>query len=93
MQFLMRGRRIKPMANRNRIIKASELAQYGYCARAWWLGSVKGIAPANTEDLRRGTASHARHGRSVWAAGALRAGAIALVVLGLMALAFAIFVK
>lgn len=81
------------MANRNRVIKASELAQYGYCARAWWLGSVKGIAPANTEDLRRGTARHAQHGRAVWAAGMMRAVAIILALLGALALAIAIFVK
>lgn len=81
------------MANRNRVIKASELSKYGYCARSWWLESVQGETPANQEDLRRGTAAHAQHGRMVWGAGITRAAAIALLALGLMALAAAIFLQ
>ena len=67
-------------ARAGRIIRASELAQYRYCARAWWLQSVKGVQPANTRDLAQGEAAHRRHGQTVWLAGALRWVAIGLVV-------------
>lgn len=67
----------------DRVIRASELARHGYCARAWWLGSVRGVASSNTAELRRGTAAHARHGRTVAAADALRYAAAALAALAL----------
>lgn len=81
------------MTNRNRIIKASDFSRHGYCARAWWLESVQGETPANQDDLRRGAAAHAQHGRKVWGAGVARAAAAGLLILGLMALAAAIFLQ
>lgn len=51
---------------RGRVIRASELAQYGYCRKAWWLGSVEGVAPTNTDDLARGMRVHRAHGQVVW---------------------------
>ena len=75
----MKGR--KGEEGRWRVIRASEFGQYNYCARAWWLGSIMGYAPTNTRDLERGNAAHARHGRQVWMAGALRVAAIVLAVL------------
>lgn len=68
-------------ADPGRVIRASELGQYAYCAKAWWLGSVAGVASTNTEALARGTAAHAAHGRTVWLSSALRWAAIGLVVL------------
>lgn len=47
------------------IVRASELAEYVYCAHAWWLGRVKGIRPANREVMMRGAALHLDHGRLV----------------------------
>ncbi len=69
-----------------RVIRASEIGQYHYCARAWWLGSVTGVAPANTRDLAEGEAVHRRHGRAVWASRALILLAAGLVLLALAAL-------
>ena len=66
------------------MIRASELGQYTYCAKAWWLGSVAGVASTNTEALARGTAAHAAHGRAVWLSGALRWAALGLVVVALI---------
>lgn len=52
-------------------IRASEIADYVYCRRAWWLRRVQGAAPANTTQLEAGTRHHAAHGRlvrrSIWA--------------------------
>jgi hypothetical protein len=51
-------------------IRASEIADYVYCRRAWWLRRVRSVAPANVAQLRAGTRHHERHGRlvqrSVW---------------------------
>jgi CRISPR/Cas system-associated exonuclease Cas4 (RecB family) len=57
------------------IIRASEVGEYVYCARAWWLRRVAGLEPAGHERRELGTALHSRHGRAV-------AGSRALVVLG-----------
>jgi len=64
-----------------RIIRASEIGQYKYCARAWWLGSVMGVPSANTRELAQGYKAHRRHGQGVWLAAALRWLAIGLIVL------------
>ena len=46
-------------------IRASEVGQYIYCARAWWLERVQGHEPTNAEALERGRESHDAHGRLV----------------------------
>jgi CRISPR/Cas system-associated exonuclease Cas4 (RecB family) len=54
------------MAKRTgQVIRASELNEYAYCARAWWLGRVLGYHPANLESLAAGEAAHVRHGQKV----------------------------
>jgi hypothetical protein len=63
-----------------RVIRASELGQYKYCARAWWLGSIRGVPSTNTRQLAQGEAVHQQHGRTVWAAGMLRWVALALLL-------------
>jgi hypothetical protein len=50
------------------LIRASELAQYSFCQRAWWLGTVKGIPSQNQASLTRGVAAHNRHHQQVRAA-------------------------
>ena len=69
-----------------RIIRASEIGQYKYCARAWWLGSIKGVPSTNTRELAHGEAIHQQHGRTVWTASALRALALLLVLIALAVL-------
>ncbi len=69
---------------KSRVIRASELGQYAYCARAWWLQTIRGIPPANTRDLQQGEATHRRHGQTVWLAGALRWAAIGLLALAIL---------
>lgn len=71
----------------DRIIRASELGQYAFCAKAWWLGSVEGVPSANVREMDAGTSAHERHGRtvqlSIWFA---RVGIVCLA-LGLLMLA------
>jgi hypothetical protein len=66
------------------IIQASEVGEYAYCARAWWLHRVEGLSSANLEALARGTSIHLGHGRRVKSAG--RFQWLAWLLVGLAAL-------
>lgn len=68
-----------------RIIRASEIGEFIFCRRAWWLRHVQGRASANIHELAAGTAVHARHGRAVWLSGALRLAAVLLLALAAIA--------
>ncbi len=74
------------MGKRDDIIRASEIGQYVYCARAWWLGRVLGFRSANVEAMRQGTAQHRAHGHAVVGYHRLRWLAVALLVLAVMVL-------
>lgn len=67
-----------------RVIRASEIGEYIYCRRAWWLRHVQGQTSANGRELAAGTAAHATHGRLVWLGGALRVAAILLLALAVI---------
>jgi len=68
-----------------RVIRASELGEYAYCARAWWLGRVLGYRPANLERLAAGEAAHLRHGQTVVSSRRLRRWAYVLLALAVLA--------
>ncbi|MGD2206851.1 MAG: hypothetical protein PVH17_08740 [Anaerolineae bacterium] len=72
------------MSRHDDIIRASEIAQYAFCARAWWLGRVKGYRSANVAAMRRGAAGHRRHGRAVEGYHRLRRVAVMLLVLAVV---------
>lgn len=63
-----------------RLIRASEIGEYSFCRRAWWLHAVRGLAPGNAAGRLRGAAAHRRHGALVTAAGALRLAALLLLL-------------
>jgi hypothetical protein len=69
-----------------RTIRASEIASYKFCQRAWWY-QMNGHPPDNQPDLDDGMEMHERHGRRVYLAGFLRVVAYALVLLALVTLA------
>lgn len=75
------------MSQQDPVVRASELAQYAYCARAWWFARVKGYPSANVIALEEGTAGHRAHGRSV--AGSSRLRRLALVLLMIAGILFA----
>lgn len=64
---------------RDSVIRASEIGQYRYCARAWWLGRVMGYRSTNVEVMRRGEDQHRAHGRGVVRYHRLRWLAVALL--------------
>lgn len=47
------------------VTRASDVAQYAYCARSWWLRRVRGFQPENVQQLAQGLEEHAGHGKAV----------------------------
>ena len=74
--------------HRERFISASELGEYAYCRRAWWLRAVRG-AHSEEQGTRfdEGRAAHERH-----AYGLVAARALAIIALLLLAAAAALWV-
>lgn len=68
----------------NRLIRASGVGLYAYCARAWWLGRVEGYRPVNQAALADGEVAHQAHGRAVVGYHRLRQTAYALLGLALL---------
>ena len=73
------------MSRDDDVIRASEIGQYAYCARAWWLVRVKGHPSTNVAALERGSARHRVHGRAVESYHLLRRAAVALLLLAAVA--------
>jgi hypothetical protein len=70
-----------------RVIRASELGAYVYCARAWWLGSQEGLPSQNTRALESGGRAHERHGRRLMIGALLaRLSYLLLILAGLAGL-------
>jgi hypothetical protein len=60
------------MSDRGKLIRASEVGEYIFCARAWRL-RLEGYEPTHGRHAREtGTAWHLRHGKSVRRARRLR---------------------
>lgn len=71
----------------NRVMRASEVGVYAYCAHAWWLSSVEGVRPDEVGPLQSGWVVHERHGRRVVVAAALaRLSYLLLMLAGLAGL-------
>lgn len=51
--------------SQDRVIRASEVGAFAYCAHAWWLGSVEGVRPDDVRRLQTGRTVHEQHGRQV----------------------------
>lgn len=75
--------------NRGPVLRASEIGQYVYCARAWWLSRVQGWVPANAEELALGRGFHAEHGRVVASVLRLRRSVVVLAGLAMLCLMLA----
>lgn len=64
-------------------VRASEVASYAFCARAWGYAR-QGVPSENEPALDAGTAWHRRHGRRVLRAGCLRLVGYALILSALV---------
>jgi hypothetical protein len=83
---------VAPPSRPDRFISASELGEYAYCRRAWWLRAVHGVT-TETQGKRfsAGHAAHDRHAWSLWWARALGWLAALLVTAALAALAWSMW--
>ncbi len=66
----------------SRVLRASEIGSYAYCARAWWLSRVIGYASAHKEQMALGEEEHLSHGRAVVISHRLERLGYTLVFLG-----------
>jgi CRISPR/Cas system-associated exonuclease Cas4 (RecB family) len=71
------------MIENKSVIRASEIGEYVFCHRAWWLRRVKGLESANRAQMQAGTEKHVEHGRNVQRANTMRRWAIVLFVIAL----------
>ena len=65
-----------------KIIRASEVGSYLFCARAWWYRR-KGVEPSNQAEMTAGTELHRAHGRTVIASGLTHTLALILLLVAL----------
>ena len=72
------------LADDQRVLRASEIGEYVFCHRAWWLHRVQGIESANVEQMQAGTVRHTAHGRAVQRADSMLHAALALFVLAFL---------
>ncbi len=69
-----------------KVIRASEVGSYLYCARAWWYRR-KGIESTNLAEMAAGAELHRLHGRQVIASTLTRLLALVLLLVALVLLA------
>ncbi|OLE55649.1 MAG: hypothetical protein AUG51_01540 [Acidobacteria bacterium 13_1_20CM_3_53_8] len=80
------------MSRKRELIRASEVGEYVFCSRAWWL-RAEGFEPtAGHEARERGTRWHLAHGREVARARRLRQMALFFILLALMLATFLLLV-
>lgn len=71
--------------NATDVIRASEIGEYVWCHRAWWLGRVVGVPNANRAQMEAGTERHRAHGQRVQRAILLQYAAVGLAVIAIAA--------
>ncbi len=89
----MIGRNGGAIKGEERWLTASEIGQWGYCHRAWWLAYIRGESPGDEDIFLQGLSEHASHARTVRKSqyaryAALLLLAIALLLLGLTLLLY-----
>ena len=69
----------------DRIIRASEIGEYVFCHRAWWLHQIQDIESVNRELMSTGTRHHQAHGYAVIRANVLQRAALAFFAIAICA--------
>jgi hypothetical protein len=73
------------MNDQDDVVRAGEIGQYAFCARAWWLQRMQGIPSENVREVAAGKVGHRAHGRLVVQADRLRRLALVLLALAVVA--------
>ena len=76
-----------------RHIRASEISEYAYCPRAWWLENVLGMAGGNVREREHGLREHRAHGVRVTLSRIGRAAALFLLAAGVLVLVVAVLAR
>ncbi len=74
-------------------VRASDIAAWSFCQRAWWLARVQKAAHERPQLLDWGEQEHAAHGRVTARALWLQKGGMALLAGGLILLGVALLVQ
>lgn len=69
-------------------IRASEIGDYLYCRRNWWLKRSRGIVSQNVRELAEGERHHQKHGQMVQQSVWLRRAAYVLIFVVVALLAY-----
>lgn len=72
------------------LVRASDIGQWSYCQRAWWLAHVRKAQHQAPARLRQGEQIHVAHGRTLTYARLLRRVGIVLLALALLLCGFGI---
>jgi len=72
----------------DKLIKASEIGEYVYCNRAWWLRRNYDVRPQNVRELKAGTVYHEKHGGQVRQAALIKRLALVFLFLAVSVLVF-----
>ena len=72
------------------MIKASEITDYVYCRRAWWLQRHENITSHHIREMTAGTHYHQKHGRVVQQATWTRRLAYTLIFLVIFFVTFSL---
>lgn len=72
-------------SNSQKIIRASEIGEYVFCHRAWWLHQIQGVTSANRELMNAGTLNHQAHGRAVIRSNVFQRAAIIFLAVAMVA--------
>ncbi len=69
------------------LIRASDIGQYLFCHRAWWLARIQQVPSTNLAEMAAGSAAHAQHGQEMKSTQRLQQiGVILIVVAALLGL-------
>ena len=63
------------------LIRASDIGQYVFCQRAWWLARIQQVPSSNLAEMAAGTATHAQHGQHTKTTQRLQQIGVALIVI------------